>query len=175
MALKKALIWGGGQTVFRMCLSFISIKVTTVYLGPSGLALVGQLGNFITLIQGGIGCAIQTGVVKKTAEAKGDRQKLIPLWTTALRLVLIIGILAGLALSIFSEQISSRLLGNSDFWPVILLVGICLPYILVSDILTGALNGLKQLPALGMLGISSTLLGAMIFIPLSYYYGIWGG
>ena len=37
---------GAVQTVVSMVLSFISIKITSVYLGPAGLGTLGQLTYF---------------------------------------------------------------------------------------------------------------------------------
>lgn len=175
MALKTALFWGGAQTVIRMVLSFVSIKVTAVFLGPAGLALVGQLGNFISLLQGTLGNAIQTGVVKLTAEAGGDRNRLQALWGTSLRLAVGLGIAAALVVGVAAVPLSTWLLGDGKYWPVLVLAGCCMPFVLANLVLTGALNGLKKINALGMVAIGSALLGSLMFIPLSYVLGIWGG
>lgn len=175
MAMKTALLWGGAQTVIRMALSFVSIKVTAVFLGPAGLALVGQLGNFLSLLQGSIGNAIQTGVVKMTAEANSDKDKLHALWGTSLRMAVGLGLAAALLVSLASLPLASWLLGDEKYWPVLVLAGCCMPFLLANLVLTGALNGLKKIKALGIAAIVSALLGSVLFIPLCYALGIWGG
>lgn len=175
MALKTALLWGGAQTAIRMTLSFVSIKVTAVYLGPAGLALVGQLGNFLSLLQGALGNAIQTGVVKMTAESAGDQGRLQALWGTSLRLAIGLGVVAALIVGVAAVPLSSWLLGDRDHWPVMVLAGGCIPLMLANLVFTGALNGLKQINAMGIAAIASALLGSLVFIPLCYAYGISGG
>src|SRR5438445_12811556 len=56
----RALGLGGIYSLSRLALSFVTIKFTAVYLGPSGIALVAQLGNFISICQGILGGGIGT-------------------------------------------------------------------------------------------------------------------
>lgn len=175
MALKTALIWSGAQSFIRLALGFLSIKVSAVYLGPAGLALVGQLGNFLTLVSGALGNGAQTGVVKLTAETsvKGNDPRL--LWQGAMMLSAILGGLFGLAIAVFSRPLSAWLLESPDYWPVMALTGLLLPFLQFNLIITGAINGLKWIGRLGAIGIMSTITGAMVFIPACYLFGIWGG
>ena len=45
---------GAAQSLVRMALGLASVKVTAVYLGPSGMLLVGQIGSFISLVSSAI-------------------------------------------------------------------------------------------------------------------------
>ena len=66
-SLRSAFGWGSAQAIVRLVVGFVSIKVTAIFLGPAGIALVGQTGNFLTLLQGTLGNAIQTAVIFVTA------------------------------------------------------------------------------------------------------------
>ena len=52
MSLRRAFSFGALQTGFSMVLSFFSIKITAVYLGPAGIGTLGQLTYFMSLTQG---------------------------------------------------------------------------------------------------------------------------
>lgn len=175
MSLKKALVWSGVQSVLRLGLSFLSIKVTAFYLGPAGLALVGQLGNFITLLSGGLGNAIQTGVIKLTAEHEGNPEQQRAVWSSAFTLSTWLALGFGLLVCILAMPLSAWLLEDTAYWPAFVLIGGLTPFLLWNLVLTGAVNGIKQINALGAISVAATVAGAVIFIPLSYVFGIPGG
>jgi PST family polysaccharide transporter len=175
MALKTALIWSGAQSFTRLALGFLSIKVSAVYLGPAGLALVGQFGNFITLVSGALGNGAQTGVVKLTAENASKHENARSLWGGAMMLSAMLGGLFGLGIAMFSRPLSAWLLESPDYWPVMVLAGLLLPFLQFNLIITGAINGLKWIGRLGAISVVSTITGAMVFIPACYLFGIWGG
>lgn len=175
MALRAALYWGGIQSVLRLVLSFVSIKITAVYLGAPGLALVGQLSNFLGLVQGGVGNAIQTGVVKLTAESDGDPNRQARIWHSALKLAFVLGILMGVVTMIMAMPISVWLFDTHEYWPVIVLAGPCLVLGILGAVLSGVLNGLKRMQDLSISQMFAIAIGAMSFIPLAWVFGVWGG
>lgn len=174
MALKKALSWGMAQTVTRMVLSFLSIKITAVYLGPIGLALVGQFGNFFSLAQAAVGSAISTGVVNLTAQADG-RARQVAVWGTALRMSLLIGGAMALVVIALAWPLAQWLLKDGEYWPAIVLGAVSIPLATAGTTMTAAINGIKRIDLLGIIGIAAALIGALIFIPLCYGWGVRGG
>jgi PST family polysaccharide transporter len=175
MALRKALFWSAIQSVIRLGLSFVSIKVTAIYLGAPGLALIGQLGNFMGLIQGGIGNAVQTGITKLTAENEDDNDRQWRVWCTGFRIALLLSILSAIIVMAAARPISAWLFDTYDYWPVIVLTGPCLALSIISLVFIGILNGLKCIRELALVTIFMTLAGAALFIPLAYRFGLWGG
>ena len=175
-SLRSALGWGSAQAAVRLVVGFASIKVTAVFLGPAGIALVGQAGNFLTLVQGTLGNAIQTAVTKMTAEreAAGELSHL-PLWGTAVRLAIGLGLAVGALVVLLNRPLSAWLFGREDLWPVVVLVGVILPFTMLNVVLNGILTGLKQFRLISFANMGATVLGAAIFISLSYASGLMGG
>jgi polysaccharide transporter, PST family len=175
-SLRSAFGWGSAQAAVRLVVGFVSIKVTAVFLGPAGIALVGQTGNFLTLLQGTLGNAIQTAVTKMTAEreAAGDLSHL-PLWGTAMRLAIGLALAVGALVVLFHRPLSVWLFGQEDLWPVVVLVGVILPFTMFTLVLSGILTGLKQFRLIAFTNMGTTVLGAAIFIGLSYTFGLMGG
>ncbi|MEP7294856.1 MAG: O-antigen translocase [Burkholderiales bacterium] len=175
-SLRSAFGWGSAQAVVRLVVGFVSIKVTAVFLGPAGIALVGQTGNFLTLLQGTLGNAIQTAVIKMTAEreAAGDLDH-VPLWGTAMRLAVGLALAVGVMVILLHRPLSAWLFGREDLWPVVVLVGLILPMTLSTLVLSGILTGLKQFRLIAFTNMGTTVVGAAIFISLSYTFGLMGG
>ncbi|MHB1955896.1 MAG: O-antigen translocase [Sulfobacillus sp.] len=175
MALRTALIWSGAQSVLRLALGFLNIKVAAIYLGATGMALVGQLNNFLSLLHGFVGNALHTGVLKMTAEHPTDHELNARVWSTAMKMALLFGGVVALLIVALSVPLSRHLFGSSAYWPVFLLAGPVVILIPAGLVLTGILNGQKRIRAMALSAILPTVAGAMIFVPLVYWFGLWGG
>lgn len=174
--LKAALGWSSAQVAIRLVMGFLSIKVTAVFLGPAGIALVGQAGNFISLLQGVLVNAIQTAVVKMTAERQdGNQGQSHQLWGTAMRLSLLLGAAAGVVVMLANKPLSLWLFGREDLWPVVVLIGAVLPIGMLFQVLSGVLTGLSQFRLIAFTNIGVAIFGGALFIGLSYRFGLLGG
>ena len=56
------------STVVKMLTGLISVKVVASIIGPSGVALVGQLNNFATIAMSLASGGINNGITKYVAE-----------------------------------------------------------------------------------------------------------
>ena len=63
------------STLIHMCTALISTKVVASIIGPSGVAMLGQLNNINTMLQGVAGGGIRSGVTKFIAQYKDDDDK----------------------------------------------------------------------------------------------------
>ena len=67
-SLFKTNFYNGIATAIKILLGIISNKIVAVILGPSGVALLGQLSNFISISSTVSTLGITSGVTKYTAE-----------------------------------------------------------------------------------------------------------
>lgn len=98
---KSISIFGSVQAIQMVC-KIVSVKITTVILGPSGVGLIGLIDNVINLITQGSSFGIQTIGTQLIAKDRGNKsnQKVLCLW------MFICGLLAGLFCFIFSGFLS---------------------------------------------------------------------
>ena len=73
-------------TLVKMATGLVSVKVVAGIIGPAGVALVGQLNNFSTIVMQLACGGINSGVTKYVSEDKEDKGKLYSLLSTALRI-----------------------------------------------------------------------------------------
>jgi len=175
MALRNAMGLAGAQTVVRILLGFVSAKVSAIYLGPSGTALLGQVTSFLQLVQGTIANGADTAVVSLTAERTANKEELATLWSTALRLVLTMACAFALLIALFCKPLSQWLLGDVAYWPVIIVAGVTSILAVADKVILGALNGMKQMTLIAKANIASAVLEVCLFATLVYHFGIWGG
>ena len=71
--------------VVKMLVGLFLNKILAVYVGPAGYAVIGQFQNAISMITGFASGAINTGVVKYTAEYSHDEVAQARVWQAATR------------------------------------------------------------------------------------------
>lgn len=108
MNFAQVTILSGIVTFLRLICGLLVSKVVAVYTGPSGLAALGQLQNFVTFVNGFISSQVSQGVNRYTAENKDDYEAAAVFWRAALKLsavasavIITIGVLLSTKLSIW--------------------------------------------------------------------------
>jgi len=167
--------WGGGMAGVRLVTSFISIKVTAVYLGPAGLALVAQFSNFISLLQSMLGQGLTTGIIRLAAEYGADDARRRRVCATACRMGLALAGLATLVLLLAAPRISAWLLSDRQYAWLIALAGVAVAAAMVTDVLLGTLSVAREIGLVGTATILSTVLGLVVFAPSAHFWGVRGG
>lgn len=175
MALWEALGWAGVNTALRIVLGFFSAKISAIYLGPAGMALVGQVNNFLQVAGGAIANGASTGVVNLTAPHQSTRADLHRLWGTAMRMVLAAGGVLAVLTVVGARPLSAWLLLDAGFWPVIAAAGVVILLAVADNVILGALNGLRRVGLVATAGIVASVVEFCVFAGLTYRFGLWGG
>lgn len=67
MVLIKTLFLSVTLTIIKVIAGLISIKIVAVYVGSTGLTLMGQFQNFINMMSGIASAGVNSGVIKYIA------------------------------------------------------------------------------------------------------------
>lgn len=173
--MRAAVKWSAVQTVLRFVLGFASIKVTAVVIGPSGLALVAQLSNMVTLLKGVLASAITTSVVKETArEVAAGNAPPLDVWGTAARWLAGLTLVAGTLMVLASGYLSRWMFDRDDLTWVVPLMAIAVTSAALFDWVQSVLTGLKDYRLVAICQMVSAFVGAVIFIGLAYAFGLPG-
>lgn len=120
-------------------------KAVAVYVGPTGLAVIGQFQNFsqlaMTVAQG----AINTGVTKYTAEYGKDGERIPILFSTAAKISLLSSIVTGVGIVLLSKYASTYILKSEDHGYVFAIFGFTIVLFVINNLLLSILNGLKDI------------------------------
>nr|MCR4942484.1 hypothetical protein [Campylobacter sp.] len=123
MTLIKTSILTGISTGIKAISLFLINKIIAIYIGPNGLALVGQLQNFIAMITTFSNGAITSGIVKYTAEFKTMQEK-AKIFSTSIGISLICSFILSLTLIIFANYFSNLILKTYEYSSVFRLFGL---------------------------------------------------
>ncbi len=174
MTLIKTSILSAISTIIRVVTGFIVVKVVSVYIGPSGLALVAQVQNFINMASSVASGGITTGIVKYTAEYREDIEYKKKLWSTSLKFSLILSFSVAIIVALFSKYLSQKLLGSAEFQYVFLLFSATVVLFVLNGILNAILNGQGEIKKLTVLNITGSILSLIVAVLLVVNYHLKG-
>lgn len=175
MNFLKTSIFSGLSTIIKIMSGLVINKIIAVYAGPSGIALIGQFQNFLSIITTVGNGATNSGVTKYVAEFhEKDPKKRNDFISASLIISFIISITLGLIIFIGSSFLSEMIFKNKEFSSILKLLGVNLTLISLNSILLSIINGLKKIKLFIIINITSSLLSLIITSLLTIIYGVFG-
>ena len=174
MGLFKTSILNGIAVLVRVITGFLLNKILAVYVGPSGYATMGQFQNFIQMVTSFSGGAINTGVIKYTAEYYEDAEKQRGIWRTAGSLVLICSFIFALLIILFNVQLSSYIFNTEKYRSVFIWFAIFLIFFNFNALFLAILNGKKEIVKLVIANILGSVFSLVITSMLAIQYQLYG-
>ena len=162
------------STFVRMLAGMVSVKVVAVIIGPTGIALLGQLNNFSSILLGMANGGINTGITKYVAEYKDDDDKVKAYISNALRITLVCSFVISLILILFCKWLSQLILLSEDFYYVFIVFGITILLFTLNGLVISILNGYKEFKLYVRVGIMGTIVGLLYSILLVFLWGLPG-
>ena len=149
-------------------------KVLALIVGPSGYAIIGQLQNIISATLSASSGFLNNGVIKYTSEYHDQPRKLANIWQSAFKISLILIILIALILTIFSSNIASHLLNNSNYDFIFSIFGLTLIFYVFNGLILAILNGKKEILVHTKITIFGSLISLLMTTGLTFFYGLEG-
>lgn len=156
MTLIKTSVLTAVSTLVTAISGFVINKVIAMYIGPSGLAVVGQLQNFMSIVTTFSNGAITSGIVKYTAEYRTIEQKQ-KIFSTSIAVSLCCSLIISLLLFGFSGYLSELILKDAKYSSVFIVLGITIFLFALNTILMSILNGQKEIKKYILVNISGSV------------------
>lgn len=145
MTLIKTSILSFIATAIKILAGLVINKAVAVYIGPAGLALIGQFQNFTQLVMTTAQGAINTGVTKYTAEYGKKSEQIPVLFSTASKISLAASVTVGLGIILFANVASLQFLNSDEYSYVFIILGFTIVLFVLNSLLLSILNGLKEI------------------------------
>lgn len=163
------------SVLVRMGTGLISAKVVALCIGPTGMAWVGNLRNFITAVENIATLGMTNGIVKYTTEYRNDPNTQVAFIHTVLTVLTLVALMTSLGIGSLAVLWNPMLLegyttDTSLWW----WIAVALPWYLVSIILVTILNGLEAFRQVVKIQTLGAILGLGITVALVYSYATWG-
>ena len=174
MRLTQTLFANAASLSVRLGANFALNKILAVLIGPAGFALVGQLQNFMMLLQNASSGALTTGVTKLTAQAEGNLERQRQIWSTAISAVAVATIAAALAIILARGWISRDILGEAIYETPLLLGAITLTAFGINYVIAAVFAGKSDVKPYAMLNSAIALVNLAIVSAGAYWGQIEG-
>ena len=174
MNLLKTSALNGVAVLIKTATMFILNKILAVYVGPAGYAAIGQFQNFIQMITTFAGSAINTAVIKYTAEYHENEHKQISVWRAAGSLVLIFSFVFSIIILIFQKQLSLYIFQTIEYQSVFVWFAVFLVLFNLNALFLAILNGKKEILKLVVANIAGSILSLLVTGFLAVQYHLYG-
>lgn len=174
MNLLKTSVLNGVAVLIKTATMFILNKILAVYVGPAGYAAIGQFQNFIQMVTTFAGSAINTAVIKYTAEYHENEHKQILVWRAAGSLVLIFSFIFSLIILIFQKQLSLYIFQTVEYQSVFVWFAVFLVLFNLNALFLAILNGKKEILKLVFANIAGSILSLLVTGFLAVQYHLFG-
>ena len=173
--LFKVASLNGVSVILKIAIGVITSKVLAVFIGPSGLALTGNLKNFLTSVESIATLGFQNGIVKYVVEAKEDRLALKKILSTIFISLFAVSLALSSILFAFSSYFTSLIFGiQSNYNLIFKILAIVLPWYASTAYLLVILNGLGKFKKVIYVNIIGNIIGLLFCIVAVYYYATFG-
>lgn len=156
-------------------LGIFSSKIISVFLGTSGMALMGSFRNFGTMLKSIATLGISNSIVKLFVENKEDKKELSIIYSTFFWLFLIISTVLALLVLIFASPISSFLFYTNIYINPIRFFGLLLPFMVINTFWLAIYNGLEKYKSIVIIQIISNVVIFVMTAFLIWKQNIFGG
>lgn len=144
-------------------------------MGTSGMALLGSFKNFTSMFKSMSTLGINNLVVKLVVENKNDKKELSIIYSTFFWVFLLISVVLGGVVLVFSEFISDFLFFNNKYIIPIQFFGLLLPLVVINAFWMAIYNGLEEFKKIVFIQIISNILVFGFTAFLIWKQNIYGG
>ncbi|TDY14224.1 oligosaccharide flippase family protein [Meridianimaribacter flavus] len=171
--LKATSLFGGVQ-VFSIIISVIRSKAIAVWLGPSGVGIIGLLTNSLKVIGEFTKLGIDVTAVREISIANEheDTDRIPTIVTSLKRIVWVTGLFGMLVTIILSPLLSKIAFGNFEYTIAFIWISVSLLFNQLSSGQLAILQGLRKLKYLAKANVYGNFLGLLIALPLYYFFRV---
>ena len=141
-------------------------KFVAIFIGVEGLALVGNVSNFLKASQSFSSLGFYKGLVKLIAEFKSEENKLSKVLSTSFYIGFISTMLTALGCYYYAPEINSFLFGINDYVYVIEILALIIPLYSLNAFCFAIMNGYSKYKFLLVINIVGQIAGLLITLLL---------
>ena len=168
--------WLNSATLItKIVAGFLTTKFIAVFIGAEGLALIGNLKNFLNAVQSFSTLGLYNGIVKYIGEFKNDTLKLSKTVSTSYYLGFLATIFIGFLCYYNAKTINDLIFSDQySFAYVIKIMALALPFYALNMFCFSIMNGFSKYKILLIINIIGQIMGLCVTLLLIYQYNIDG-
>lgn len=161
--------------LLKIGIGLISSKILAIFVGPAGMALMGNLRNFMTSVETVSTLGFQNGIVKYIANHKTDEVGLKKIISTVFYTLMALAVLLSSVLFAFSGYWNALLFGpNSGYKVIFQVLAFTLPWYIASIFLIAIINGLGKFRTVIYINIVGNIIGLVFSVFMVCHFRTFG-
>lgn len=172
--LIKVFSFTGLSTLVKLITSYLSVKIIASIVGPSGIALIGQLQNFVAILTTAGAGGINNGVVKFVSEHKEEDSTLRRYLSNGLQITIFSSLFFGVLILLMSRSLSKLILLDEQYFYVFIYFGISLFFLSLNNFFLSILNGFKEFRKFVVINIITSVVGLIFSLTLVLVFQLKG-
>ncbi|RZJ76217.1 MAG: O-antigen translocase [Flavobacterium sp.] len=163
------------SVLVRIAGGLLASKIIALFLGPGGIAVVGNFRNFLTSLEAFSTLGFQNGIIKFVAENEKDEPALGKILSTVFLSILGAILILSLLLFFTSGYLNTIIFGpEHDHGWVFKVVALSLPWYAGSFIFMAVINGLGKYKSVIVINIWGNVIGVLLSAVLIWKLNITG-
>ena len=155
------------SVIVKIIAGFLTSKFMAIFIGAEGMALVGNLRNFVGSVQSISILGLYKGVVKYIAQHKRDRTQLSRVLSTVFYLGFISTFVLSFLIYYNAEYVNDTVFkAYNNYTYIIKILALALPFYALNMLAFAIMNGFSKYKYLIVFNIFGQILGAVITILL---------
>ncbi len=150
----------------RLISGFAVSKFMAIFIGPAGMAISGNLANFMQSVQSLSSLGIKSGIIKYVAEFKEDEYKFKQAVSSGFIIAICVGFLLSIFLFFFASSFSLLVFNNKEHSFLFKVSALTMPFFTVHVFFIAVINGLKKINDLILINVVTYLGSAILIIIL---------
>lgn len=162
--LFKAISFNSLSVLIKLITGFAISKFMAVFLGPSGMAISGNLSNFMQSLESLSSLGLKNGIIKYIAESNADKIQFKKVVSTGFLISVGIGILTALILFLFSTALSQFVFSSHSYSILFKVSALMMPFYALHVFFIAVITGLKKIKDLVIINIIGYVFSALLII-----------
>jgi PST family polysaccharide transporter len=154
--------------VAKAFLVIISNKVLAIIIGATGIAIIGQLQNFTTIITQLSNGGFNQGLTKYIAENRDTKKEVTDFIGTAFLISFSLTSVTALFIILLSRIISLRIFDTLDYNSILIIFAFTLFFYNLNSLILAIVNGFQNYRKYFKINITTTIVGFILTISLYY-------
>ncbi len=165
--LFKVSSLNGISVLIKIAIGLITSKVIAIFVGPSGMALVGNLRNFLSSIETVSFLGFQNGTVKYIAENEKDEMGIKKVISTVFITLFGLSVLISVCLFVLSSYLNLKIFGSANKYNLIFkALAVGLPWYVANFIFVAIINGLGKFSKVIYITIFGNIISLLVSVAL---------
>lgn len=161
--------------LIRLLTGVVSAKLIAIFVGPAGMAFLGNFRNFTASLEALTTMGFNQGVVKYVAEHKSDKEKMARATSTVFIFIVGVLLLVALALIVFRERFNETIFGGGfSFEFLFIVLAFAFPLQVLNGFFLAVINGLERYKTVIQINIIGNILGFILTACCLYFWHLNG-